>query len=62
MDLTLIVTMYILSELQKAGSMDSAEPIFFQTFRHICPVFRQIFILKIPFSQHVNDANYVNIM
>ena len=36
----------MLSELQKAGSKGSAEPNFFEIFRQICPVFRQIYILE----------------
>ena len=31
------------AELQKAGSMGSAEPNFFQILRQICPVFRPKF-------------------
>ena len=33
--------MWSSAELQKAGSMGSAEPDFFQILRQICPVFRQ---------------------
>ena len=33
-------------ELQKATTTSSAELNFFQIFRQICPVFRQIFIFE----------------
>ena len=33
-------------ELQKVGSLGSAEPDFFQILRQICLVFRQIYILE----------------
>ena len=39
----MFISSSIVAELEKVGSTSTAEPNFFQIFRHICPVFRQNF-------------------
>ena len=42
------------AELEKAGSMGSAEPNFFQILRQICPVFRQIVTKFTKFNKKIS--------